>query len=279
MFKKHIYIILILLALSCDGKAVDSGAMSNDGALSADNIDQSIENVISRPEYSWRMPRERPERPDLKLGFLQTFFHRIFDWFTASVKWMGKYLKQVIEWLKTFLDRDEPARRTGINWQVPLQVLLFTLLLITGSLLAIQVYRLWHNRATTEAVAEAVKALPDLLDENISADELPSDEWMKMAADMLNKGELRLALRAMFLGSLAELARSRHITVAMSKSNREYTMELRRRAHDRPDMLNAFESNVLILERTWYGTHYATVDMVSEFESNQTRILHETENI
>ena len=56
-------------------------------------------------------------------------------------------------------------------------------------------------------------------------------------------------------------------------------MELKRRAHHRPDMLNAFESNVLILERTWYGMHRVTSDMVSDFESNQARILNETENI
>jgi len=54
-------------------------------------------------------------------------------------------------------------------------------------------------------VSEAIFPVPDLADENIRADQLPEDGWTKLARELLERGEFRLAMRAFYLASLAHL--------------------------------------------------------------------------
>ena len=95
---------------------------------------------------------------------------------------------------------------------------------------------------------------------------------MRIAHAFLGKGELRLALRAMFLGGLARLSKQNQLVIAAYKSNREYCTELHRRAHDRPSLIRAFVENVNTLERVWYGLHEVTQDMVDVFSLKCERL-------
>ena len=164
-------------------------------------------------------------------------------------------------------DRDRPA---DLSWQAEVRLLMFVLLAITCSVLAIVLVRLWTRRRqrVTAAVAVPVAAAPDLQSEDVTADLLPSDEWMMMAGDLLNKGEFRLAMRAMFLASLAYLAYVGRLTLSRHKSNRDYCRELERKARDRAEALEAFGENVRSLERVWYGMHPATAELASAFSRN-----------
>ena len=104
--------------------------------------------------------------------------------------------------------------------------------------------------------------MPDIQDENVGADQLPGDGWMKLARELLERGELRLALRAFYLASLAHLAARNLISIARFKSNREYERELRRRGHSFPDLLAVFGDNLASFERIWYGLHEANRELV-----------------
>ena len=102
----------------------------------------------------------------------------------------------------------------------------------------------------------------------MSASELPEDDWLKLARELLGRGELRLALRALYLASLAHLARREMISVAKFKSNRDYEQELRRRARALPDLQAAFAENVGIFDRVWYGLHEVTQEALERFQIN-----------
>ncbi len=121
-------------------------------------------------------------------------------------------------------------------------------------------------------MAAAPPSRPDLSDQDVTADELPSDGWLSMAEELAARGELRLALRALYLASLAYLAQKELISIAKHKSNRDYQRELGRRAHALPEVMTAFTVNVATFDRTWYGTHTVTHDLLSGFKTNIGRI-------
>jgi hypothetical protein len=114
--------------------------------------------------------------------------------------------------------------------------------------------------------------VPDLSDENLGAEQLPEDGWTKLARELLAGGDLRLALRAFYLASLAHLAQRNLIKLEKFKSNREYERELNRRAHSLPALLGAFGQNVSVFDRSWYGLHEIDSELVSEFAANLERM-------
>jgi hypothetical protein len=116
------------------------------------------------------------------------------------------------------------------------------------------------------------EAVPDLTDETIRADQLPEDGWTKLARQLLENGEYRLATRAYYLATLANLAQRNLVGIAHFKSNRDYESELHRRGHAIPGLAPVFGENLLMLERIWYGLHPADREFVQRFATNVDRI-------
>ena len=94
--------------------------------------------------------------------------------------------------------------------------------------------------------ARAVTVMPDLNSEDVVASQLPEDEWLRLAREMMERGELRLAIRALYLATLAHLGLRELISIARHKSNRDYQRELLRRARAREDLQEAFGESVSI---------------------------------
>ena len=115
-------------------------------------------------------------------------------------------------------------------------------------------------------------AAPDLEDEATGADALPEGGWLALARDLAEQGDLRLALRAAFLASLAALAEKGLVQIARFKSNRDYRDELARRAHAERAVFELFAQSTGIYERVWYGTHATTRDMLEHVLANQEQL-------
>ena len=154
----------------------------------------------------------------------------------------------------------------------PLEGALYVAGALVALLLAWAGWRHWQGRRRKTVVAEAVTPLPDLHADDVQADELPEDGWLQLARDLVNRGELRLALRAAYLAGLAHLGQQQLVSIARHKSNLDYRRELRRRARTREEMLAAFDDNLLVFERAWYGDHGVTLPMFEEFTQNLERI-------
>ena len=84
---------------------------------------------------------------------------------------------------------------------------------------------------------------------------MPEDEWLKLARELAGRGDWRLALRALYLGTLGHLAARELVSLARFKSNRDYQLEVARRARGNPDLRRAFEENVARFDRVWYGLY------------------------
>jgi hypothetical protein len=151
-------------------------------------------------------------------------------------------------------------------------IALTVVLAVAALALIAQAWRHWRvRREKPLPTARKAKAI-DLEDETLTADLLPEDEWLALARTHLAKGEVRLALRALFLSGLAHLGAREILTLARHKSNRDYQRELRRKARDQPPLLDAFGHNIAAVERVWYGNHPIDAEGLREFESNLERI-------
>jgi hypothetical protein len=242
--------------------------------VAARDLDRSIEQVLERREFTWRMPREaqaRERRTDK--GFLRLFFEEIFDFLRRSVEWLGRQLDRLFE--KLFgRSRTGPAPGSGMEWLTSLQGLFFLVVMVLACALAVLLLRLWkRGRPGRDAVlVEAIQPAPDLTDESVGADTLPEDGWIRLARELAGRGELRLALRAFYLSSLAHLAARGLISLAKFKSNQDYRRELVRRRQALPELLGLFGGSVEVFDRVWYGRHEVTAETVDQFAANVERI-------
>jgi hypothetical protein len=245
-------------------------------AIAPQELDRAIAEVLSRPEYAWRMPGKKSASAG-GTGFLASFLAQLADFAERALRKIGRAMSRILDWLRRWLRPRRPREGGSLDWQQSVRGLLFALLAAAVSLLAVALYRAWRRRkgAVPATVATPLPTAAEIQEDRVAADQLPADQWMAVAREFLRKGELRLALRAMFLAALAHLAQAQRLSIARHKSNREYLGELRRRAHDRPDVLAAFAANVRVLERIWYGVHPATPDLVEAFTQNQEVLLRQ----
>ena len=243
-------------------------------------LDQSIRQRLDDPVYAWRMPRERDNTVDLEadMSWIEALFGPLQDMIQSFVRRFGDaidaFFRAIERWLKELLPSWE-VDRPVVAWSAWFRLLVFALLAIVISLLAILVLRFLRRREPAKSVEGVqIVAVPDLSQEHVAADRLPPNEWLDLAAELAARGELRLALRAMFLASLSDLGQRGILALALHKSNREYRRELERRAHDRRELVAAFTQNVRTLEFVWYGNHPVTDALYREFEQNQGRIVN-----
>src|SRR5439155_10075990 len=159
---------------------------------------------------------------------------------SSDLKTVQLAIKRFINWLTRGQAGQPPGSASGGQWLYGVRGLIFVLLLLIVALLGLLLVRLWRNRgsASAEVSAQPLVAVPNIEDETTGADQLPEEGWITLARDLLSRGDLRLALRAFYLASLAHLAQRSLITLAHFKSNRDYERELNRRAHALPETMS-----------------------------------------
>ncbi|MEA2084371.1 MAG: hypothetical protein U9O82_09050, partial [Thermodesulfobacteriota bacterium] len=246
-------------------------------AVSADELNRSIEEVLNRREFAWRMPREKPQKDKHDtsgpLG-------RLIDWIVHMLKdlveTMGEWIEKVVKWLEKFLpDADRDREPSDSGWMDSVRFLLIVLFAALVCVLGVVFARAWlRKRESLAAVAVSpVSASPDLTHEEVSALDLPVNRWLAVADDLMKKGSLRLALRALYLATLAHLSEHGFITIAKYKSNRDYKHELAGRAYEHKGLSDLFSINVTAFDMSWYGEHKVGPEELKLFAQNQERIM------
>jgi hypothetical protein len=251
-------------------------------SISPGKLDRAIEETLERREFAWRMPRETVQEGEQEAkGPLEAAIKWLLDVLAKSIRTLGKWITQLFEWLENLLpERHKKSASSNKNWITPVRVVLIILLLLFLAILAVVFFRIRqrHRTMPVETTGAAVVPLPDLNDESTKADDLPANRWLVLAEDFTAKGELRLAMRALYLATLAYLAEHEMITIEIYKSNREYEQELRRRAHEREELLVIFSKSLNLFERVWYGRYHIPRSDFNDFAANQKRILKVTLN-
>jgi hypothetical protein len=270
-------VILAALNFSSPAKGENAPASTTQPAhqtISPNALDHAIAKTIHQSKYTWRMPRDKVVESDADEGVLARFFDKIGALLRkcaqAVLDWLDKWLRRLFHFKPNGSTSDGSS---GYGWIMVAELLLYILVAAAVVALAVFLIRVWRGRQKTPiAVSEAIFPVPDLADENIRADQLPEDGWTKLARELLERGEFRLAMRAFYLASLAHLAERNLISLARFKSNRDYERELRRRAHSFQNLPAVFGDNVLVFERIWYGMHEANPELVGQFAANVEKI-------
>ncbi len=232
-------------------------------------LDAALEQELTEWQYTWRMPRPVTEEEDgLVAGTLRGLSKSMRD----TWKDVGDWIQSWLDW---FFDRDSASYPTEAGALASiknlLRFLLVALSIALAVLAAVVAVRVWKRRTLVQAELDALAApvLPDLEDEDTTADELPEEGWLVMASELLAKGQLRLAIRALFLATLARLAEQELVRIARFKSNWDYHRELARYDHARPGLKKTFDESAAAYEAVWYGDHEATPQRIGLLQRNQ----------
>ncbi len=235
--------------------------------VSPEQLDQAIQQVLEEREYRWRQPREKQQVVEEKSWLvegLRRLTQEIRRWMLAFQEWFNRLSRRT---------QPRVAGGSGSGWSASLQPLMLGGIAIMSVALGFLFWQRWRRRSLViEAVGEAVASIPDLTQNHIAASQLPEDGWLALSRELMNKGETRLALRALYLSSLAHLEQRQLLTIARHKSNLDYLRELGRRAHAQPETGTAFAQNIALFERVWYGFHDANQELVILFRTNLERI-------
>lgn len=256
-------------------------ALAASQAIDPAALDQAIETELSGAAYLWREARAHPL--DTGDGAVARAARAIGDFVKESLNTARAWLEWGWEKAKAFFEwiyggrRSGPAGAAGGRGGIatPLRVSLILLSAALAMLLLYLASRAWRARQEEDGAhsVEAMALAPDLRDEATLASDLPEDEWLRMARECLQRGEPRLAARALFLATLALLADRKLIRIARHKSNRDYARELARYRHERPTLVDRYAESVHGFEAVWYGDHPCTPETVNRLARNREDLV------
>ena len=242
----------------------------------ARQLDRSIQTVLQQRRFAWRLPR--PAVPDAQAapGWMAGTIQWISDGFKALARPLGRWIKALIDWFDQHLPKPKrTGENEGTDYRGLIRWIFYGLGFALALLLAYALVRwLLRSRAMpVPAEATADTGRIDLTDERLTARDLPLDQWLDMARELVASNDLRHGLRALYLSVLAVLADHQRVTIARYKSNQDYARELARHAHAEPELLTSFNWCVRVFERTWYGMHPVARGQVDDFMDRQQRIF------
>jgi hypothetical protein len=239
-------------------------------AVSVEQLNHAIDDVIHRPEFTWRLPRPlRPpaNNPNWFIRTTQSFLDATARGARQVGRWVDRFMNWLGEKLKSMLpgggNRPGPDSRQ-------LRAFLYSLLVAVAILLGWLLWRTMRSgkQARTASAIPVAAPLVDLTDAGLEADQQPLDQWLQLARDLMARQELRLALRALYLAGLAYLAERSLISIQRGKSNQDYARELRRKSRATPELVDVFVQNMGVFERTWYGQYHVDRGILEQFENN-----------
>jgi hypothetical protein len=224
-------------------------------------LDRAIDGVLAGPEFRWRLHPRKAAEAKTPEGPIKRFIRQGVEMLGEMVRSVGRALRKVVDWIDHHLRGSRDASEAG-SGKAAATAIDFVRLLLYVFIAAVVVLILWviwliARRARpidTVLAAQAVTtAAPDLRDENVQAAQLPVDGWLALAREQAARGEWRLALRALYLATLARLAAEGLVSLAKFKTNLDYEREVRRRALSRTEVVSRFAARRREFEDVWYG--------------------------
>ncbi|MFZ4763827.1 MAG: hypothetical protein ACOYMN_02640 [Roseimicrobium sp.] len=239
--------------------------------ISSRELDRSIRDVLQSSEFQWRLPREAGA-VNSEESWLAAQLRRFAEWLDQMAEAMGRFLGDLVDWLFGNREHTEVAGKSSL-WLAAMPKLVMGLIVLLVVVLLVMLWRNWRQSQPTLVVeAEAAPPEINLESEHVLASQLPEDEWLRLAREKMDAGELRLALRASFLATLAHLGQRNLLQISRSKSNGDYVRELSWRARSHDGLSESFSGQVRTFDGVWYGWSEVTTDLMQRFEEQRERI-------
>ena len=273
--------ILLVASQTPSTRAAEVSLSRSNAETAADSARQervqklrlALDEEAQRSVYRWH-DAEHPSPP--------TWFEKLLSKFTQAISraWdaLWKFLRKL--WPSGL--PPSMGKEKGSGWR--LKDLRLWLALIGTLTLALGALLFWLRRrreAAQLSIPVAIVAMPDLSNAAI-ASERSENEWFALAERLEGEGDLRLALRAAYLGLLAGLAQREWLTIRRDRTNREYLDEFTRRWRRRPqaalearaEIPEKLRSSLRVFDRVWYGSHMLTPAAVAAYRDGQRELLN-----
>lgn len=232
-------------------------------AVDPQELNRAIDEVLTRRDFQWQL-RPKPRSAEEKRaeeGAFRRFVRQGFEIVKTMVQGAYNAVRRLMKWVRHLWPEkahEEEANGQNSSFSVgTLRVLLYGLMGVGIVLILVVLGMIWrkHRRVpvATWTARAVTTAQPDLRDDTVEAAQLPTDGWLTLAREQMAKGEWRLALRALYLATLARLAAEGLVTLVKSKTNLDYERELRRRAPANTSLLERFSARRREFEAVWYG--------------------------
>lgn len=263
---------------------VSPGAAKNTQVTEA-QFQESMGATLEQKKYQWQLSRRSLEGEEAAGE----------NWLTRRINEIAETtrdaFKKFADWLEDMFEKvtrdPKPASKRGTDidpgfFNTIGSTLSIGLIVLVSALVAwlvLILYRKYRGRDTVEEDEVFDAGSIDLQSEEIVASQLPEDEWMRLAREQIAKGDTRLAVRALFLATLAKLGEEDLLRIAKFKSNRDYRIELGRKARKAEDLRSSFDANTKLFERAWYGWHPVSEEAVESFLRNHERIAVEAKKL
>ncbi|HEV3199257.1 MAG TPA: DUF4129 domain-containing protein [Bryobacteraceae bacterium] len=243
-------------------------ATRSSAAVPPGDLERSVQQTMQSHEYDWRLP------PAASSPAKTSWLVRLADHMVAGMRAVsdavGNTIRRLLNWLsgnRAVLPLGGAPPSSGLHWS--LYALTGVVVLAAMALL----WRRWQARKGRPAPALGSLTGAIRLDaEDLTPDRLPEERWLELADECLREENFRLALRALYLANLAWLGWCEFLTIDAGKTNREYELELKRRARAFPEARGLFTGNVAAFERAWYGLHEVSREDVGEFRGRVDRM-------
>lgn len=283
-FAKSVLIVILVTGLGVEGALTQEGTQEGKGGENerVEQFRQSIAETLEQKQYQWQFSRRVVEADT---GEEETWIGRRMGEIAESAR---KILAAVEDWIEKAIKRMMERGRQDSNLDNEQSFKFFKELSSTASLVLVVVILglliwlaavLYRKHRTDEKITDAdegISGVIDLTSEDIVASQLQEEEWLKLAREQIERGEERLAVRALFLATLAHLGEKGLLKIARFKSNRDYRGELGIRARGLNTLRLAFDENTTLFERVWYGLHSIGEGSVDFYLKNHETISRET---
>ena len=267
---------VLVLLLACFAVPVKGAppASAAPQSVNPPRLSRSIREVTHRPEFLWQEPREVETSAPTNafVRFTQDAVRFIGNVIRETLDWVGSIVRAIVRWLLGRQQEPAPedAGRRGLPYAAPI---LYVLIALAAGAIVALLLRIRRERKKAQAVPTvAAPEVLDLANEHVAPDQAAEDEWLAMATRLLDAGNLRLAMRALYLAVLASLGEAGLITINRARSNLDYQRELTRRARGNAKLLQTFRGLVTAFERTWYGDHSMSREDFDIFRGNAQEV-------
>ena len=254
-------VVVMLLALLPAARA-----QTNSPTQSIDpvKLDRSIDEVIHRREFTWRVPRPAGALPQGRwVNWVRSaadLVHRAWD-----------YVKRVIEeWLKQNPEKDSAGNGAPVTRRMLELLIALVVALIVGAAVAFYLRR----RKTVVAAKSVSAADPPSISETIRSPPIRCPKLLarQLADEWLAQGDCRLAMRALYLAGLNYLGSVAWFPSVNGKAASTIAASWSAGRDRNPDVHPCLPPTIAQFEQIWYGLHTANREMVVGFAAGLARI-------
>ncbi|HPG30810.1 MAG TPA: hypothetical protein PKY81_05935 [bacterium] len=238
----------------------------------------SIEATLAHPKYSWREPRGKSSGNKNGMTYsLGISLKKFISYIKNPLKNLFKKLKKIFSTPKNH--NDYYGDKSFFEWIKSVKFIMLAISVFFGLLiftLTLKILR--SNKKKKNEVSAADTSFDNIsFSGNITADKLPSAEWLELARKYLDSGDLKLAMRAFFLAVLSSLNSKGLIVLRTYKTNFDYNRELKEKGNSFQNLFLAFSEASAYFDRIWYGDFEIADDKFNDYATNINNILENYE--